>query len=412
MKLLVVTEYSPTRGSGYTTITHGLLTELGGRGHELVVLGFDYTGEAHGLNAAVITCDMRTFSQQALVTRAGFQPDAIVVIFDLTLQHACRFLQGSYEVPYVGIFPVESDPLVHPSDWTNTIDTMDASLCESRFGTKLLNDAGIGTRYFPVGVSEFWRPPSPSERGEARERYNVVERFVVLTVCDNHERKNLPTHFAAMSLLSGKDIFWPPEVGKNRRIASRKVVPNVYYIVNTKLRGRSAGYNTAALTDRFQLQDRTLVMEHGVGQGLTPEELRDLYWSSDAFLLLSKAEGLGLPVLEAQACGLPVVGTACTGILENIGGGRGYLVYPEFVHIDPFHNQHRRWADPLEAAEQLSRIARRRDHSLVRRALAHAQSFTWSRSADVLEEVLHELASATPPAAEGSQEEQSATAVS
>src|SRR3990172_1857362 len=132
-----------------------------------------------------------------------FRPGRVVVIFALTAHHAYRFMQNT-GIPYIGIFPIEADPLVHPSDWTITIDTMDAALCESEFGTTLLRDAGIKARHFPVGIdSEFWRPPTAEERQAARLAWNLPDRFVVFTVGDNHERKNLPVHYAAVSLLAG-----------------------------------------------------------------------------------------------------------------------------------------------------------------------------------------------------------------
>ena len=41
----------------------------------------------------------------------------------------------------------------------------------------------------------------------------------------------------------------------------------------------------------------------------------------DVFLLPSKGEGFGIPLIEAQACGIPVIITKCTGHEELMGGG-------------------------------------------------------------------------------------------
>ncbi len=43
------------------------------------------------------------------------------------------------------------------------------------------------------------------------------------------------------------------------------------------------------------------------------EELRRIYSSADLFVLSSRSEGLGFPVLEALACGVPVVATRVDG---------------------------------------------------------------------------------------------------
>lgn len=56
--------------------------------------------------------------------------------------------------------------------------------------------------------------------------------------------------------------------------------------------------------------------------GFSSVYLRDLYLMSDTLLCTSAAEGFGLPVIEAQCCGLPVIATNCTAISENVGLGR------------------------------------------------------------------------------------------
>lgn len=386
MKLLVVSEYAP-RGSGYTTILRGLLGEWEKRGHQVIVLAFEYNGSAHPFEAAIVPTDPMRIQSQFAYTRIGFKPDCIVVILDLSYHYGFRAMQTD---PYIGIFPIESDPLLHPSEWTNCIDTMDGVLCETKFGTQLLVDAGLRARHFPVGIdSQFWRPPTIGERNDARERWNLGDRFVVLTVADNQERKNLAAHFATIALLAGKEIEWPPTSGRKRKIGRREAVPDAYWILNTKRRPRQVGYTNFALAQDFGIQQNTLLLEHSPTEGLEDEGLRELYWASDAFLLLSKAEGYGLPVLEGMSCGLPVVGTDCTGIRESLHPDRGYLVRPEYVHIDPYHNQYRRWADPVHAAECLSDIARgKMPKGMTDRALAYTRSLTWERAADQFEEVL------------------------
>ena len=63
-------------------------------------------------------------------------------------------------------------------------------------------------------------------------------------------------------------------------------------------------------------------------ENLSPEMLRNLYSASDVLLQLSRAEGFGLPVLEAQACGTPVVVNGATAMAENVLLGRVLLPTP------------------------------------------------------------------------------------
>lgn len=381
MRILFVSEYA-SRGSGYTTIADGFLGEWDARRHDVVMLAFQYKGGEHPHVATIVPSDDRLISSQGSMVVKGFRPDVIAVAWDLNKHINLRGLQ-QLGVPYVGIFPVEADPLLHPSDWTLTIDTMSASLCESRFGTKLLNDAGLPSRYIPIGVDEFFRPPTPEERESARRRWNLDDRFIVYTVADNQERKNLAVHLATIALLRGEELVWPQLIGKKRRLED---AVDAFYVLNTKKNPMQIGYDLHELAERFGITSNILALEHPMQSGLDREALRDLYWCADAFLLLSKAEGLGLPVLEAMACGVPVVGGDHTGIAESLGEGRGLLVPAEYVHIDPFANQWRRWADPELAAIALRSIAKKRPAAMIQRARDYAEALTWKRTADVFEE--------------------------
>jgi alpha-1,3-rhamnosyl/mannosyltransferase len=65
-----------------------------------------------------------------------------------------------------------------------------------------------------------------------------------------------------------------------------------------------------------------------VRTGVVPEEdLPALYAGADAFLYPTLYEGFGLPVIEAMACGTPVL-TSSTSALQEVAGGYAYLADP------------------------------------------------------------------------------------
>jgi len=63
------------------------------------------------------------------------------------------------------------------------------------------------------------------------------------------------------------------------------------------------------------------------GVGLTREQLSEVYGMSDMMVQMSIAEGCGMPVQEAKACGVPVLVTDYAAIAE-----KGKL--PDYEHID------------------------------------------------------------------------------
>jgi glycosyltransferase involved in cell wall biosynthesis len=112
---------------------------------------------------------------------------------------------------------------------------------------------------------------------------------------------------------------------------------------------------------------------------LTDAELVWLYRNSRALMFPSKYEGFGLPPLEAQALGCPVVCSAAASLPEVCGDGA--------LYFDP--------DDPGTLVAQLDRLESEPDlaDELRRRGFANCQRFSWSASA---EKVIEWLRAAQP----------------
>ncbi|MBA3532721.1 MAG: WecB/TagA/CpsF family glycosyltransferase [Ardenticatenales bacterium] len=107
------------------------------------------------------------------------------------------------------------------------------------------------------------------------------------------------------------------------------------------------------------------------------EDLPALLSAAEALLLPSLFEGFGLPVLEAMACGTPVL-TSATSSLPEVAGNTALLVNPmsETQITDAMR---------LLLTQPALRLALRE------RGLARAATFTWERSAAAIFELLREL---------------------
>ena len=88
---------------------------------------------------------------------------------------------------------------------------------------------------------------------------------------------------------------------------------------------------------------------------LSQEQLRNLYSASDVLLQLSRAEGFGLPVIEAQACGTPVIVNGATAMAENVVLGRVLLPTPRQSPSGGREDRPGSWTPPdsIAAAEAL-----------------------------------------------------------
>jgi len=63
------------------------------------------------------------------------------------------------------------------------------------------------------------------------------------------------------------------------------------------------------------------------------EEMGGLYTACDCFVLPTKAEGFGMPILEAMACGIPVITTRYSGHLDFCNDDNSFLIRVD--HFEP-----------------------------------------------------------------------------
>ena len=95
------------------------------------------------------------------------------------------------------------------------------------------------------------------------------------------------------------------------------------------------GLNLQALKDYLGLNKFVYFENPMVSQtGIRDEELAMIYNSSDIMLNPSRREGFGLPIIEAMACGTPVVGTNFSAMTELIEG-KGWLAKVAIRDITP-----------------------------------------------------------------------------
>ena len=206
---------------------------------------------------------------------------------------------------------------------------------------------------YEAAAPNFKRVQDTSALDHVRARYGLGER-VILYVGTIEPRKNLPTLI---------DAFAARQRSGELRHQLVCVGPYGWLSRGIEKQIRRAG---AAGAIKFT--------------GYVPfDDLSAIYSLAEMFVYPSMYEGFGLPVVEAMACGVPVI-TGRTAALSEIGGG----AIMEIDRIDP---------DTLGRA--LVDVARSRDwrDELSGRGLVRAASFSWQRAARESLEIYRETAS-------------------
>jgi glycosyltransferase involved in cell wall biosynthesis len=215
----------------------------------------------------------------------------------------------------------------------------------------LLGGGDDRVRVIHHGLDPSFYPRAFGEQRLTLDRYQVSGRYL-LWVGTFEPRKNLPILLDAFEQIVTRD-------------------PGIALVLVGK-RGWLDGPIFSRL-ERLALRGGVRVLED-----VPREQLPALYSAAAAFVFPSLYEGFGLPVLEAMACGTPVV-AADVASLPEVLGTAGMLVRPD---------------DSAALAEAVLRVLGDATFAgeLVARGISRSQEFTWSRAAQLTLQTYREAA--------------------
>lgn len=356
-KILVLTDMD-FKGSGYYYLMSPILHNLAKLGYDIKIIGLSYTGEEHQFDFSIIPC-ANVQDGVAIINNLVhlWKPDLFICGMDIPMQIAVHNAIRQHNLKYIAVTPLENPPLT-PS-WAIQLMQMDYVFFISELGKQAALKAGLSkVDHLTVGIdSKSFYPADAEERKSLRKDFGYADdEFVILTVADNQERKNL---WAAIQIVS----------------QLKKMGHKVRYSLVTRIESQ-VGYKLQDLLVDAGIHKETVLVERGIPQ----EDLRKLYAASNLFLLTSKAEGLGIPMLEAIACYLPCAGTDTGAIHEILDEGRGYLLPSAYEFIDVWGNSSRSMVNINESANIISKII---EECKVSPPTAPNKAMLWLRERDL-----------------------------
>lgn len=233
------------------------------------------------------------------------QPDILLSMMDTFVIDVRKFK----ELPWYGWVVVDSSPLM--TRLLSPCKAAKGNLAMSRFGQETLKKAGVESTYIPLAIrrEEFY----PVDRMSARKcigaaiGLDLAQKFVVMMNSANMSqpsRKNFGCAFKAFAEFL-------------------KTNPDAFLYVHSERTGQMArGEDLDKLAKMYGIEGHmAFAHQYAYNMGMIGDDfMRSMYNTADVFLHTALGEGFGLPLIEAQACGCPVIApeySASGELVEN-----------------------------------------------------------------------------------------------
>jgi len=226
-----------------------------------------------------------------LIRRRKIDPSGIQVFYGQADAFKTKF--GKYKI---GFTMLEVDGL--PSSWVESANKMDEVWTPSTFNLESFARSGVNRpiHVIPLGINPNYF--NPEIKG-----YRIRGPFAFLSLFEWGERK-------------------APEIllqAFNDEFRSTEDV-----VLICKAYNRDLGINISNQVKALDLKGSGGKIVFSINELVPDYQLGSIYRSVDCFVLATRGEGWGLPIMEAMACGLPVIATNWSGPADFISGDTAY----------------------------------------------------------------------------------------
>jgi glycosyltransferase involved in cell wall biosynthesis len=248
----------------------------------------------------------------------GHHPDLVIVLKDAWVLRAASYRRYNTAV----WCNIDCEPIGTPDR-----EFFEASgahpVAVSKFGVSVMRAAGLSPLYVPHGIDTgAW---GAGDRAAARELLGLPQHTFLAGI--NAANVGIPSRKAFAEQFAAFASF------------RKRLQPDSLLLAHTHPE-HPEGVNLRHLVAGLGIGDAVRFPSHINMRG---GQMLTWYQSLDVLMNATYGEGFGLPIVEALACRVPVIGTECSAITEKIPPGAGWLV-PGQQWWNPHHRAW--WAIP------------------------------------------------------------------
>lgn len=285
---------APWSTVGYGNQTKIFTPRIKKLNHELAITAF-YGHEGTPINwdgIPVYGKGFHAYGQDIMAAHAtNFRADILISLMDAWVVQT-NLLQG-YKDKWYPYFPIDHDPL--PERIAEAVNVSPKPITMSKFGLRMMQDKGRDAYYVPHAVET--NTFKPVDMREARQKSLLPnDVFIVGMVAAN---KGSPPRKAFFQQIAAfKELH-------------KKHSDTVLYIHT--IHGRDGGLETVNLWEYVEAcglevnRDVIFADQYHYMLGYPDPQMNLLYNAMDVHMLVSMGEGFGIPIMEAQAAGTPVI---------------------------------------------------------------------------------------------------------
>jgi glycosyltransferase involved in cell wall biosynthesis len=298
---------APWTPSGYGQQTRLFTPRIKAMGHELAISAY------FGLELGVLGFeDIKIFPRKydeygndIIISHASAnRSQVIMTLMDVQVLKVEGWPFGTRWVPW---YPIDHDTM--PMVLRNKLAQAWKRIVFSKHAGQLTNEAGLDCYYVPHGVET--NVFKPGDKAEAREKLGLPkDAYIIGTVAMN---KGNPSRKSFVEMLHAFAN------------CKKRHSDMVYYLQTATGEGVNWMVNLPELCYNLGLEigkDVIFCDQYQQTVGFPTDHMPTVYQALDVHLLASTGEGFGIPTLEAQACGCPVIVGDWTASPELCFSGR------------------------------------------------------------------------------------------